>query len=122
MPGDYRQLLEATINYLEDLKSEGVQFLPVQPLTLAGLEAPADRHPPRATPSIPRDVPPIEAIRPTKPAQEERVFNSPAEEFAIDSAALEGTHKAQAFSELRTRALACVKCPHLAASRRNVVF
>ena len=30
--------------------------------------------------------------------------------------------KAAAFAELQTRALACVKCPHLAASRKNVVF
>jgi len=30
--------------------------------------------------------------------------------------------KAAAFTELRTRALACVKCPHLASSRKNVVF
>jgi DNA polymerase len=30
--------------------------------------------------------------------------------------------KASAFAELRQRALACVKCPHLASSRRNVVF
>jgi DNA polymerase len=30
--------------------------------------------------------------------------------------------KAAAFAALRDRALACVKCPHLAASRKNVVF
>ena len=30
--------------------------------------------------------------------------------------------KAAAFTALRERALACVKCPHLAASRTNVVF
>jgi DNA polymerase len=30
--------------------------------------------------------------------------------------------KAAAFEELRTRALACVKCPNLAAARKNVVF
>jgi len=30
--------------------------------------------------------------------------------------------KAEAMKELRTRALACVKCPHLASSRKNVVF
>jgi DNA polymerase len=30
--------------------------------------------------------------------------------------------KAAAFAELRERAMACVKCPHLASSRRNVVF
>jgi DNA polymerase len=30
--------------------------------------------------------------------------------------------KAAAFADLRTRALACVKCPHLASSRKSVVF
>ena len=30
--------------------------------------------------------------------------------------------KVAAFTELRTRALACVKCPNLASSRQNVVF
>ena len=30
--------------------------------------------------------------------------------------------KTAAMTELRTRALACVKCPHLAGSRKNVVF
>jgi len=30
--------------------------------------------------------------------------------------------KAAAFADLRQRALACVKCPHLAAARKNVVF
>ena len=30
--------------------------------------------------------------------------------------------KAAAFAQLRARALACVKCPNLAASRKNVVF
>ena len=30
--------------------------------------------------------------------------------------------KAAAFAELRERAMACVKCPHLASSRKNVVF
>jgi DNA polymerase len=30
--------------------------------------------------------------------------------------------KAAAFAELRQRAMVCVKCPHLAAARKNVVF
>jgi DNA polymerase len=36
--------------------------------------------------------------------------------------ALSSEAKAAAFAALRERALACVKCPHLAASRKNVVF
>ena len=38
------------------------------------------------------------------------------------SAPLDPEAKAAAFAELRERALACVKCPHLASSRKNVVF
>src|SRR4029079_6963254 len=36
--------------------------------------------------------------------------------------ALSPEAKTAAFAELRGRALACVKCSHLAASRKNVVF
>jgi DNA polymerase len=35
---------------------------------------------------------------------------------------LSSPEKAAAFAALRERALACVKCPHLASSRKNVVF
>ena len=38
------------------------------------------------------------------------------------AAALSPEAKAAAFAELRQRAMACVKCPHLASSRKNVVF
>src|SRR5690606_19247597 len=30
--------------------------------------------------------------------------------------------KAAAFADLRERVLACIRCPHLASSRKNVVF
>ena len=42
--------------------------------------------------------------------------------FNPKSAALGPEAKAQAMAELRARALACVKCPHLASTRQNVVF
>jgi DNA polymerase len=35
---------------------------------------------------------------------------------------LDAEAKAAAFADLRARAMVCVKCPHLAKSRRNVVF
>src|SRR5262249_39313767 len=38
------------------------------------------------------------------------------------SPALSPDDKAAAFAELRQRAMACVKCPHLASSRKSVVF
>jgi DNA polymerase len=36
--------------------------------------------------------------------------------------ALSPEARAAAFADLRQRALACIKCPHLASSRKNVVF
>jgi DNA polymerase len=41
---------------------------------------------------------------------------------AVPAAPLSPEAKAAAFAELRERAMACVKCPHLASSRKNVVF
>ncbi len=46
----------------------------------------------------------------------------PAADSAPPRAPLAPEAKAAALAELRTRALACVKCPHLVASRKQVVF
>jgi DNA polymerase len=43
-------------------------------------------------------------------------------EIVPTAAPLESQAKAAAFAALRERALACVKCPHLASSRKSVVF
>jgi DNA polymerase len=55
----------------------------------------------------------------SKPAELSLVLpgvNAPA------SAPLDPKEKSAAFAELQKRALVCVKCPHLAASRKTVVF
>jgi DNA polymerase len=44
-------------------------------------------------------------------------IDSPAKAAPLDAAA-----KQAAFASLQQRVLACVKCPHLASSRKNVVF
>ena len=41
---------------------------------------------------------------------------------AVPATMLSPETKAAAFAELRERVMACVKCPHLASSRKNVVF
>ncbi len=41
---------------------------------------------------------------------------------AAPAAVLSPEAKAAAFTDLRQRAMACVKCPHLASSRKTVVF
>jgi uracil-DNA glycosylase family 4 len=94
MPADaYTQLLDATISHLESLKNRGVRFVSVSPENLTALA----RTPRRAAAPV----------------------KSPTATM-IDTSA--SPAKIAAFAELRARALVCVKCPHLAGSRKNVVF
>jgi uracil-DNA glycosylase len=135
MPGAYQQLLDAAIQHLQGLKERGVQFVRVSPETLAALNQPQRTAPSRtlAPPaSTPRPVPQT-APRPT-PTAPKLVEEKPPVEQALTLALPRDTGvatpavvlgpeaKAAAFAELRQRAMACVKCPHLASSRKNVVF
>ncbi len=138
MADPYEQLLDATIQHLEGLKSCGVRHIAVSPETLRALSQPAPRPagpPPEvrgsrreeAQISAPENQP---AIQPTflAPAPADNLAAttpSPAiYDFAAPQAGDGGTspEKAAAFAALRERALVCVKCAHLAASRKNVVF
>jgi len=127
----YSELLEATIQHLEGLKGRGVRFVPVSAQALAGLSGKGPSSSPRrqtqatgesrAVPSSPPTSPkpvarPVAPTTPTVPmvVPATRV-ESPAPGSATEA-------KAAAFAELRKRALACVKCAHLASSRKNVVF
>jgi DNA polymerase len=112
MSSDYEQLLNATIRHLQKQKARGVQFVEVSPQTLAALDRPAPR---RAAVTAP--APNVTAIASAK------ISTMPAAQpvTAVVSTPL-AAGKAAAFDELRRRALACVKCPHLASSRKNVVF
>lgn len=112
MPSTYHQLLDVTIQHLEDLKSRGARNVAVSPETLRELSQPAKT----ISTSIPKIVP---APKNSKPSELSPVLpgvNAPA------SASLDPKEKAAAFAALRERALVCVKCPHLASSRKNVVF
>jgi uracil-DNA glycosylase family 4 len=141
MPTSYEELLDATIRHLEDLKSQGVRFVPVSTETLRALAQPARPAPrsalvvqppiahrpsPLSRPveaparSAPRDPNPAGA--PPPPAEMPLGLGLPGEAPAATPAPLDPAAKAAAFAELRARALACVKCPHLASSRKNVVF
>jgi uracil-DNA glycosylase len=112
MPSAYDELLDATLRHLQQQKAQGVQFVDVSPQTLAALDQPVARRaaappPPPPKPAAPAAVPhPMPAPKPAAP-----VIQTPP---AAD--------KAAAFAELRQRARACLKCPHLASSRQNVVF
>jgi uracil-DNA glycosylase family 4 len=87
MSDGYHQLLDATIDYLQGLKQQGVRYINLS-----------------LTPEkVGRGVP----AEPQRPAQRDV---SPYQS------------KAEAMDALRQQALACVKCSHLAAARKNVVF
>jgi len=145
MSGAYNELLDATIQYLESLKSRGVRQVAVTPETLRSLAQPVrvsltgfqpERrprmaaqpspapavvpvaptpapvvHPPRVPSFTPKPEPAVEFSRPMPPV--------PAAEPPPE---LDPQAKAAALAALRVRALACVKCANLAASRKNVVF
>ena len=102
-PDAYTQLLDATISHLESLKSRGTRFVTVSPENLATLA----RTPRRTTPATTEAVAPSTGRMP--------VLLSPTAVPVSEA-------KTAAFAELRARALVCVKCPHLASSRKNVVF
>jgi uracil-DNA glycosylase len=131
----YGQLLDATIQHLEDLKSRGVKHVAVSPETLRSLALPAkapisnlksEIEKPAATmpttkPSAPSAIGHRPSATPAPVVEQESLLALPGERIPAlpppDPQA-----KAAAFAALRERALACVKCPHLASSRKTVVF
>jgi uracil-DNA glycosylase len=140
MSSAYEQLLDATILHLQEMKARGVRFVPVEAETLAGLNQKAPAAPirsqkrPTATlaarveesPGQPSIIPPKQ-VEPAPRKVEGLVLGLPGEKQVGVAApalgpALSPEAKAAAFAELRQRALACVKCPHLVSSRKSVVF
>jgi uracil-DNA glycosylase family 4 len=126
MADAYEQLLEATIQHLEGLKSRGTRFVPVRPETLAALASPAPAQPQMAR-AQPVRPPPTPAAAPVSLFPSGSTISAPTPPVSpappapmLTPEAREA--KAVAFADLRARALVCVKCPHLASSRKNVVF
>ena len=132
----YNQLLDGAIQHLQELKERGVRFVSLSPDTLAGLSQARPAAPARS-PSVspapaprPAAKPPVKPMPFTpKPAEPEPVLAQtlsvplPGETQApVAAPALSPEAKAAAFAQLRQRALACVRCPNLAAARKNVVF
>jgi len=136
MPNAYNQLLDATIQYLEGLKARGVRYVPVAPEALAGLKqkgssvprktravvpiAPIRSSDPSAT-GLTRNVPPSTPQKPTHQSLLP-VSELPGISARTSAPALSAEARTAAFTELRQRAMVCRKCPHLASSRKNVVF
>jgi DNA polymerase len=132
MASAYNQLLDATIRHLEDLKSRGACHVAVAPETLRALAQPAATGTPASGPArAERQKPAGSETGVPQPAAEQTTLlalpgETQSEIFttSVPSPAtrLSSPEKAAAFAALRERALACVKCPHLASSRKNVVF
>src|ERR1022692_4354106 len=119
MSAAYHELLDATIQHLEGLRARGVRHIAVAPETLRAFAQPAKMisTPPAAKTVTPISMPPQETASPVQP--EISIASVPQSAIRNPQSAIE---KAAAFIALRERALACVKCPHLAASRKTVVF
>ena len=132
MPDAYNELLDAAIQQLQDLKAQGARFVPVSAEGLAALNAPRPTAkrispPPASVPPVPKPAPapapvnlkPVEV----KPALSvDLSLGLSGEAPAASVPPLDPAAKTAAFAELRQRAMACVKCEHLASSRKNVVF
>jgi len=126
MSAQFHELLEATIDHLQLLQANGARFVPVETETLralsdgsGGAQAPTASPAPGMTPPT-RQAPvsgpsgtaptlptPLVSATPGDPAPQDPPLDSP---------------KAQAFAELRARAVQCMKCAHLASTRTQVVF
>src|ERR1035437_7310536 len=128
MPAAYNELLDATIQHLEDLKSRGVRHLAVAPETLRALAQPAPRiaaSPPELRSSRREEAQTFQPTAAKPPTQNvQSLLTSAATNTGSPVVAMPFSSEAKAsvFAALRERALACVKCPHLASSRKNVVF
>ena len=124
MADAYEQLLDATIQHLEDLKSHGVRHVAVSPETLRALAQPPATGTPASGPARAERQKPAgsETGAPQPVAEQTALLALPGETVPSQSPPLDPQAKAAAFAALRERALACVKCPHLASSRKNVAF
>jgi uracil-DNA glycosylase family 4 len=111
---DYRALLDSTEAYLRALKNRGLLHLPVRGETLAALARPLP--PQKAAPATPSAQ---TAVVQTPATPQTPAKPTPA---PMPIAIMPAQTKEDAIREIRDRALACVKCPNLASSRKNVVF
>jgi uracil-DNA glycosylase len=92
---DFQRVLDTAERHLLTLKAAGVRFLPVQSETLSRLRGP----------------PPLMKTEVTDGG-----------ESLPDHAPQPPQDTETGMAELRQRASACLKCPHLVKSRKNVVF
>jgi DNA polymerase len=127
MSDAFQHGLEATIRYVEQLREQGVRHVHLSAAALEALARPAAT--PVRTSGGPRglDAERSSASRPhPRPAPDRPLVTTPSDpllpEVGRGPVALSPEAKDAAMSGLRARALACQKCPHLAAARTQVVF
>src|SRR5215212_8779938 len=119
MSEQFHEVLGATIDHLQALKMRGAQFVALEPETMRALNGVAHRNGGSVK------SPPALVVEPrtTVPAPQPPALPVPQIAPALNVApTVSGLPKAQAIAELRDRALQCMKCPNLAATRTNVVF
>jgi DNA polymerase len=123
----YRQLLDATVLHLEGLKDLGVTHVQIRRENLAALQS---LPPARPTPPQPPAITSSRPSRPTSPPGPGPIPATPdpptlpqlPRPSLFTSPPLSLEDRIAALAALQARALACTRCPALAASRRNVVF
>jgi len=133
MSDAYHELLDAAIQRLQEMKSQGVRFVPVSTDALAALNesprpvarnvspaAPATQPSPKPAPVRPPTAPGPLQIKP--PITVDVSPSLAGATSPVSAPRLSPEAKAAAYAELQQRALACVKCAPLAAARKNVVF
>lgn len=129
MSSVYDQLLDATIRHLENLQAQGRRHVAVAPETLRALAMTpgvANKQ------SVPTTAPARSQTAPIAPSARPKTFvpmppirsatGAPQSSALTEVITSNDPAKAAAFMKLRARALACVKCPHLVAARKSVVF
>ena len=121
MNNQYQELLQATMDHLEELKREGNRYVALDPARLAELSGKK-----AAEPVAKASRTPVAAAAPSRlvvsaaaPASS-LVPVSTAPAYATSE--LSGDEKRAAMDALRVKAECCVLCPSLAASRTKVVF
>jgi uracil-DNA glycosylase family 4 len=131
MSSAYEQLLDSAIRHLEDLQARGVRHVAVASETLRALAAAPSALKSSRTPAVSNPAvsvaaavaPRVATPAPVMPMP--RIVTSPAAvpiAASPDSVSSADPGKLAAFTELRARVLACIKCPNLVAARKTVVF
>lgn len=127
MNSEYKQLLEATLRHVEELKRKGVQYIPTSPDVLETLD-----QAPLKAPNVQAPQSPADSESPAVPSSQfsgqkiteqetDQRTSEPAPPSAMNGLA-DPEAKTSAMADLRERALVCQKCPNLVRSRKNVVF